>query len=178
MNVMVLILLLAQTSYDITWTPGVVDQTHPAAQSFRVYGDGKLIGSTPGNVFIYTESVTLAPGTDRCWRVTAVAGGEGPPSNSVCASSLTVVTYPTVPPLKEIAVSLAPVIWTLGAPSKKYPGNFEVLRSGQSVHGALASQIALCIGIIHIFARDKLWWRYTGTGWLSTNSPNLSCDPP
>ena len=167
-------------TYTIEWKPGLVDKTHPTPTGFKVLANGVQIGQTAASVLSFAETVSLAPGVDRCWTVRAfVPGGEAADSNKACISMFDVApTYPSVPPLTSLSQQVAPIVWTLGAPSKQYPGNYDILRNGQTVQGARGSQIAMCGNVIYVLGRDKLWWRFNVNSWVATGQATLTCATP
>ncbi len=74
----ILLLLLAQTTFNLSWTPGPVDVNHPAPVSWNVYRcpDTK-IGSPPAATLTFSDVQTLPAGTKVCYAVSAVGpGGE------------------------------------------------------------------------------------------------------
>jgi hypothetical protein len=56
-------------------------------------------------------------------------------------------------------------VWTFGAASPEFPGNYEVLRDGKPVLGARASKILISKDIIYVLGRDRKWWEWNGSAW-------------
>ena len=101
-----------------------------------------------------------------------LGAGKAVASDSWTTPAVVQPSYPTVPPLANISVPAAPVVWTLGQENKQYPGNFEILRNGVDVQKAIASRIALCNNTIYVYGRFKTWWRFTGA-WQDTKLATL-----
>lgn len=85
-----------------------------------------------------------------------------------------------VPPGASLNVpNTAYTEWKLGKPDPKYPGYFEVLKSGRSLGAARASHLAYCTGEVYALGRPTSgkggWWRIAAD-LLWTNTVALPCD--
>jgi hypothetical protein len=106
--------------FNLTWT-----DTNTTQQGFNIErsatqtGTFTKIGTTAATVKAYTDTVANDPGNaQKCYRVAAYnTAGQGPYSNTACATSPTVIVPPVNPPAGLAVTVQVTVTQTSGAPA-------------------------------------------------------------